>query len=68
MRVEPEKNPKHRLEPDSVVGDKLSIVLGSIETLLKPYQHSIQTRVQRVNGAPTESVLIATIKVTEPAR
>lgn len=62
MKVE-KQNPIHRLNPDSIVEDKLSIVLGAIETLLKPYPHSIQTRIQRVNGAPTEIVLISTIKV-----
>ena len=63
MRIEPEKNPKHRLEPDSIVDDKLSTVLGNIESLLKPYQHSTQTRIQRINNAPTEVVIIATIKL-----
>lgn len=63
MRIEPEKNPKHRLEPDNVVGDKLSTVVGNIETILKPYPHSTQTRVQRVNGVPNEVVIIATIKI-----
>jgi hypothetical protein len=56
--------PKRRLEPDNIVDDKLSIVLRDIETLLKPYPHSIQATVMRVNGAPTEIALVAKIKVT----
>ena len=59
-----EKKPMmHRLNPDQIVDDKLSIVLSGIETLLKPYQHILQTKVQKVNGAVQEIVLIATIKV-----
>lgn len=63
MRVEPEKNPKHRLEPDNIVGDKLSTVVENIETLLKPYPHSTLTKVQRVNGVPSMVVFVAEIKI-----
>lgn len=63
MRIEPEKNPKHRLEPDSIVSDKLSTVVAGMENLLKPYQHSSLTKVQTVNGVPTMIVFIAEIKI-----
>ncbi len=58
-----EKQTWHKLTPDNIVDDKLSIVLGSIETILKSYPYSMQTRVQKVNGAPTEIVLIVKITV-----
>jgi hypothetical protein len=59
----PKKVTEHRLSPDNIVDDKLSIVLGNIESLLKPYQHTTLTSVQRINNAPTEIVIIATIKM-----
>ena len=62
MRIERDMTQKNRLEPDNIVGEKLSIVLGNIESLLKPFQHTIQTRVMRINNAPSEIVIIATIK------
>ena len=64
MPFEMSKQQKNRqIEPDQIVDDKLSIVLQGIETLLKPYQHTLQTKVQKVNGAVHEIVIIATIKV-----
>ena len=64
MPFEMSKQQKNRqIEPDQIVDDKLSIVVQGIETLLKPYQNTVQTKVQKVNGAVQEIVIIATIKV-----
>ncbi len=41
-----------------------SMIVDEIKTLLKPFQHTLQTRVMEVNGSATEVVIIITIKKT----